>query len=337
MRTIIGARGRMGRVGRAVRVLSFLLPFATAVAPTTVDAQTCGLSAGGTLSNVINSYYPGTANANAGATSISVGAIDTSSGGASTAIASGDLLLVIQMQDADINTTNDANYGSNTGNSHGVTNLNSAGLYEYVVAQGAVTAGAVTIRGNGTGGANNGLVNNYHAAAATATAGRKTFQVIRVPMYLTATLSNSLTAASWNGATGGVLAFEVAGLLTLNGATVSVDGLGFRGAGGRALGGDTTGTSATDWVNTTGNAVHGGKGEGISGTPRYTYNSVTNAVVDNTAEGYPAGSMARGAPGNAGGGGTDPRVSANDQNAGGGGGGNGGDGGGGGNSWQSNL
>jgi len=69
MRTIIGARGRMGRVGRAVRVLSFLLPFATAVAPTTVDAQTCGLSAGGTLSNVINSYYPGTANANAGATS----------------------------------------------------------------------------------------------------------------------------------------------------------------------------------------------------------------------------------------------------------------------------
>ena len=109
MRTIIGARGRMGRVGRAVRVLSFLLPFATAVAPTTVDAQTCGLSAGGTLSNVINSYYPGTANANAGATSISVGAIDTSSGGANTAIASGDLLLVIQMQDADINTTNDAN------------------------------------------------------------------------------------------------------------------------------------------------------------------------------------------------------------------------------------
>ena len=81
MRTVIGARGRMGRVGRAVRVLSFLLPFATAVAPTSVDAQTCGLSAGGTLSNVINSYYPGTANANAGATSISVGAIDPSGAG----------------------------------------------------------------------------------------------------------------------------------------------------------------------------------------------------------------------------------------------------------------
>src|SRR4029450_9382213 len=107
------------------------------------------LSPVGPLTNLINSYYPGTANANAGATSISVGAIDTSTGGASTAIAAGDLLLVIQMQDADINTTNDANYGSNSGNAHGVTALNSAGLYEYVVAQGAVAAGAVTIRGNG--------------------------------------------------------------------------------------------------------------------------------------------------------------------------------------------
>ena len=74
MRTIIGARGRMGRVGKVVFLL--LVPFAAAVAPTTVDAQTCGLSAGGTLANVINSYYPGVGTAAAGATSISVGTID---------------------------------------------------------------------------------------------------------------------------------------------------------------------------------------------------------------------------------------------------------------------
>src|SRR5580765_8474001 len=107
MGTIIGARGRMGRVGKFVVLL--LVPLAAAVAPTTVDAQTCGLVAGGTLSNVINSYYPGTADANAGATSISVGAIDPN--GNANVIASGDLLLVIQMQDADINFTNTANYG----------------------------------------------------------------------------------------------------------------------------------------------------------------------------------------------------------------------------------
>src|SRR6185369_15641342 len=132
-------------------------------------------------------------------------------------------------------------------------------------------------------------------------------------MYLTATLSSTLTAARWDGDTGGVLAFEVAGVLTLNGATVSLDGLGFRGAGERALAGDTTGTSGTDYVNVATNTVHGGKAEGIAGTPRWIYDSVTNAAVDTGVEGYPAGSMARGGPGNAGGGGTDPHVSANDE------------------------
>ena len=38
----------------------------------------------------------------------------------------------------------------------------------------------------------------------------------------------------WNGATGGVLAIDVASQLTLGG-TVAVDALGFRGAGGRIL------------------------------------------------------------------------------------------------------
>ena len=64
---------------------------------------------------------------------------------------------------------------------------------------------------------------------------------------------------------------------------------------------------------------------------------MTNTLVDNVSEGYPNGSYARGAPGNAGGGSTDGNPVANDQNSGGGGGGNGGIGGQGGNSWQSNL
>ena len=83
-----------------------------------------------------------------------------------------------------------------------------------------------SIRGNGNVAGNNGLVNTYRTAAATGTEGQRTFQVIRVPMYLTATLSSSLTAARWDGDTGGVLAFEVAGLLTLGGSTVSLDGRG---------------------------------------------------------------------------------------------------------------
>ena len=80
------------------------------------------------------------------------------------------------------------------------------------------------------------------------------------------------------------------------------------------------------------NNANGSKGEGIAGTPRYVNYNFT--LIDNVVEGYPSGSFARGAPGNAGGGATDSNPPANDQNAGGGGGGNGGPGGRGGNGWK---
>ena len=128
----------------------------------------------------------------------------------------------------------------------------------------------------------------------------------------------------------------MAGDLNLGGASVSVSGLGFRGGGTRQLTGGAGGTNA-DYVNVATNAFHGGKGEGIAGTPRYVYDATFNTVVDTGIEGYPNGSTARGAPGNAGGGGTDGQPSVNDRNSGGGGGANGGAGGLGGNTWNSNL
>ena len=66
-----------------------------------VVCSTTTLTAGGTLSGVVNTYYPGTANVAKGATSIPVG---TATGAGGT-IVNGSLLLVIQMQDASINTT----------------------------------------------------------------------------------------------------------------------------------------------------------------------------------------------------------------------------------------
>ena len=100
----------------------------------------------GTLSGVINTYYPGTGNVSAGATSIPIGA----STGSATAIANGDLLLVIQMQDAAINSTNSDSYGDGVGGApaSGSTGLNGSGRYEYVVATGAAGA-TVPIRGAG--------------------------------------------------------------------------------------------------------------------------------------------------------------------------------------------
>ncbi len=309
--------------------LSLALLLVIFLASRAAQAQVCANPGkdgpGATLSGVINTYYPGTASVSAGNTSISIG----TSTGAVTPIASGDLLLVIQMQDAAIDSTNTDSYGDGFGGApaSGSTSLNNSGRYEYVVATSAAGA-TVSIRGAGTG---NGLVYSYTNAAASGTQGQRRFQVVRVPQYSTATLGSGLTASPWNGSTGGILVFDVAGNLSLGSASVSVNGMGFRGGGTRQLTGGSGGSN-TDYRNVTTLSAHGGKGEGIAGTPRYIFDATLGAITDNLIEGYPNGSTARGAPGNAGGGGTDGNPAANDQNSGGGGGGNGGAGGQGGNS-----
>ncbi len=304
-----------------------------------VQTQACATPAqngnGGALGGVINTYYPATASAAAGATSITVGA----STGAAVSIATNDLLLVIQMQDASINSTNTSSYGDGTTGS-GSTNLNNSGNYELVTATGPVPLAGGTVNFVGTG-PSGGLLYSYTNSAATVTQGQRKYQVVRLPQYSTATLGSTLTASAWNGSTGGILALDVAGTLNLGGATVSVDGLGFRGGAGLQL----TGAAGanTDFLHTapaayTGAAhagVDGAKGEGIAGTPRWVESG--NTFLGPGVEGYPNGSMARGAPGNAGGGGTDASPANNSQNAGGAGGGNGGAGGSGGDAWNSNL
>ncbi len=293
--------------------------------------------AGGTLSGIVNAYYPpgaGVGTVNAGSASILLGA--AAAGGAQTPIAAGDLLLVIQMQDASINSTNTSAYGDGLPGDpgSGSTNLNSSGEFEFVTSTSAVPIGGGTLTFVGTG-ASAGLLNTYVSGVASATQGLQTFQIIRVPQFTTAALSSGLAAMRWNGATGGVLALDVASQLTLNG-TVSTDGLGFRGGAGIKL---TGGTGAeTDYVTLSTDATNGSKGEGIAGTPRFVVNgNLSNLLNTNQtyAEGLPNGSYARGAPGNAGGGGTDADPVANDQNDGGGAGGNGGTGGEGGYGWKS--
>jgi uncharacterized repeat protein (TIGR01451 family) len=291
----------------------------------------------GNLGGVVNTYYPATAAVAAGATSIPVGIPQ----GAADAIEAGDLLLVIQMQDADIVTTNDETYGDGLGTPGGTTGIGSgaadlrnAGRYEYVVAAGPVSGGIVPIR--------NGLVYDYTVADATPTSGRRSFQVIRVPQFSSAVLNpaNPLAALPWNGTLGGVLVFDVAGTLNLNGGSMDVSEQGFRGGGAQVSGGvgNAPGFAATDYVMMSGLGTDAAKGEGIAGTPRFVFADpgAANPVIDTGVEGYPNGSLARGAPANAGGGGTDGNAEDNDENSGGGGGGNGGAGGTGGNSWRSN-
>jgi len=298
--------------------------------PVYADKLVCGIpgkDGPASLNGIVNTYYPGTANVSATATSIPVGAPS----GSGAPIQAGDLLLVIQMQGADINSTNTDAYGNGVAGApaSGILGTNfSAGLYEYVVATSAVVGGSVSI--------SSGLVNNYFEQdypVGVGNQGQRRFQVIRVPQYSSATLASTVTALAWNGSVGGVAALDVTGTLNLNGNTINVSGQGFRGGGGIRYSGGTG--SATDYVTLSTNQANASKAEGTAGTPRLIYTAST--VIDRGAsqEGYPNGSFARGAPGNAGGGGTDGNPADNDENTGGGGGGNGGAGGDGGFAWDS--
>jgi hypothetical protein len=344
MKSIPGARWRRTFRGGLLLLLGVVT---AAVSPHRADAQTvCGFTTpGSALTGNINRYWAGINSPAAGSTSFQVND-STDRGATPTTFAAGDMLLVIQMQDADIDSSNNANYGDGAGGAvgSGVTANNRTGLYEYVMVvstSGAAATRTVNIVGAGTG---NGLVNSYRNGAAVAgTNGQRRWQVVRVPQYGNATLSNAtpVTSLAWNGLNGGVVVFDVSGTLNLGGTlaapiTINVNGQGFRGGAGRILDGDTTGVTDTDYRSLSTDEAHGQKGEGIAGTPRHVFDAA-GLITDTGVEGYPNGTSARGAPGPAGGGGTDDDVDDNQENSGGGGGANGGAGGIGGNSWNTSA
>ncbi len=190
----------------------------------------------------------------------------------------GDLLLVVQMQGATISTNNNNSYGT-------ITNLGNAGHFEWVRV-GSRNGNTVNLDASCAGG----LAHAYTASG--------NVQVVRVPQLsaLTVAAGASITAAPWNGQTGGVLALHVSGQVTLEG-TLDATGKGFRG------GVPDNQSDALDENVTTqrsNNADQGGeKGESVAG-PASTLSQ---------------GRYGRGAPANGGGGG-------NSHNAGGGGGAN---------------
>ncbi len=280
-----------------------------------------------TITGVVNTYYEPLASVSAGATSITLG----TSSGAGESFAAGDLALIIQNQDASINSSNSISYGDGS-TGRGYTFLNSTGFYEFASIA-SVAGSTITL--------SSGLQNSYTQSAATFLNGQKTFQIIKVPQYQDVTFSGTLTAPAWDGAKGGVFVIDVVDTVSGNSATIDLEGLGFRGGAYQDNGVSTNATQRLEYVANainnagTGGNRHAGKGEGIAGTPQFVYNG-SNVVDTNggsTADGYPSGDYARGAPGNAGGGGNE-WSSGND--SGGGGGGNFGQGGQGGAGWNQN-
>ena len=278
------------------------------------------------VTDIVNTYFPPQQNATlaSGETSIVLDSYYTE--GADTPITEGDMLMIVQMQDATIDSSNTAAYGSgNTANDgRGQSSLGNTGVYEFVRATNSVPLGGGTLTFEG-GNTNNGVLNTYVNADATATRGRRTFQVIRMVQYASLSLTSNITVPDWNGQVGGVLALDIAGDMNFNGFTIDGTARGFRGGFIPNDANSRSGANNNNYVLPGDTTEGSGKGEGIAGTPRYMWDGTT--AIDLGTDQLPGGDAGRGAPGNAGGGG-------NAHNAGGGGGSNGGDGGVGGIGWE---
>ena len=328
----------------------FLLP--------AVQAQVCaapgvsGATTVTTLNTLVNTYYPGAAAGGAAGTA-AVGYNSASPRGSGTAIAVGDLVMVMQMQSGTgANITNNNTYNFPAA---------AAGTYEFVRVA-SIGANVLNLTSN--------LSNTY--IQNTAAASNQTYQVIRVPQYATLTINAaaSIVPAPWDGTTGGVVVTDTAGAFINNG-SINASYAGFRGNAGLTLLGVAGAAASTalvfDYVRPDAYAAHGGKGEGTGGTPDRVLNvfasagvrltsgttsangtatnlttapngiSSTVAYLNATGRSYNGGSRAAGAPANAGGGGDDGLPGSNTENGGGGGGANAGAGGLGGNTWNSNL
>lgn len=317
--------------------LVFLLSFLDAHKVFGQICATPGLDGSAPIGGQVNTYYPPAANTilTQGSTSLMLAAVPadvTFNGGVNTykkgQIRVGDLLLIIQMQNATIESSNSNLYGAGVTNSGpdglggtGYTSLGNTGIFEYVVATSDVptTGGMLTFRGAGTGG---GVVNTYLNTdfnPASTTRGQRTFQVVRVPQYSNVKLIGTISAPPFNGSVGGIIAFDVSGTMNFNGQIVDGNARGFRAGFVYRQNSGSCG-SGNVYVAPSDNTSYltSGKGEGIVGSPKNMWDGFVQVI--NTLEGMPGGSFGRGAAGNAGGGG-------NSHNAGGGGGGNGGFGG----------
>ncbi|MBK9733040.1 MAG: gliding motility-associated C-terminal domain-containing protein [Chitinophagaceae bacterium] len=187
-------------------------------------------------------------------------------------IANGDKVMLIQMTGAEINQTDAATYGT-------ITSYQDAGNYELLTVAN-VNNNIITFQET--------MLRNYDIFNGKV-------QMISVPQYVDADVVSDITAPAWNGKTGGVIAFQASGTVTMN-ANIDASGKGLRGGAVQH---------------------HNGCFGGGSGSPNYRCD-IVDLCGGNKGEGIADNGgfeLGRGAPANGGGGG-------NDNNTGGGGGSN---------------
>ncbi|MES2760756.1 MAG: T9SS type B sorting domain-containing protein [Bacteroidota bacterium] len=150
----------------------------------------------------------------------------------------GDRVLLIQMKGANIQQSNSPAYGS-------IININDCGNYELKTIA-SISTNTITFT--------TPLFKSYTTTGLV--------QLVKVPVYNNATVTALLTCSPWNGATGGILAFECTGTLNLF-ANIDASGKGFRGGGMSA--GSVTGCAGdtAHYIDPGSYMGSGIKGEGI--------------------------------------------------------------------------
>lgn len=251
----------------------------------------------------LNAYTAVTANATAGATSVTVAANGLTNSFFTSSLAAGDLVMIIQMQGAtmDVDVTPTASWGGHytTPNGHlfdwgsyhdlwgNVTSYNNAGKYEFREVRSV--SGTTVI--NFTCGLQNSYTSTGHV------------QIVRVPRLqnLTLNASTSIVPALWDGTIGGVVALEILGTLTFNtGSKILATGYGFRGGVCDLLtAGSPPGSAANVGYCASDAATEGAeKGEGIGG-----FYTEYDALYSRYCKSAPANGGGGGGNHNAGGGG----------------------------------
>ena len=188
---------------------------------------------------LVNSYTALTANATAGQSVITVSSNSMVGGFFAGVLVPGDLIMIIQMQGATLNvdTYPASEYVNSNGQFWGpyttpqghlndwnqyiqlwgeITAYNNAGKFELAEVKSVAGANTISLMCP--------LTNSYTSVGHV--------QVVRIPRFnnLTVNSGASIVPSLWNGTTGGVVAAEVNGNLTLNAtAKITSTGYGFRG------------------------------------------------------------------------------------------------------------
>ena len=189
----------------------------------------------------------------------------------------GEKLIIIQVQDNVIgsNTSNNSSFGD-------LSAIQNAGRYEKAV--------ILSINGNSTPGASLPAgaativvdrLNNTYNTNSNSSVQIVTFRLMSAGNFTT---TADITPLSWNGNIGGVVAFEVGGILTLAHSVIA-DGAGFRGGSTNQsemllLNGDffCTGNYADEYIS--GGDTFGHKGEGIYKSINSSFNTARGKILN---------------------------------------------------------